>query len=141
MYEANSSGDGFGFLFFLLFIAIYVFCAYTQFRIAKKCGCDENAWWAYVPIMNTILLMDMAGKERWWFFLCLVPMVNIVIFAILWFEVAKAAGHDGWIGLLVLVPFLNIIGLCILAFSGRSGGGTEFPRSGQIDPQRLTKVG
>ena len=91
--------------------------------------------------MNTILLMDMAGKERWWFFLCLVPLVNIIVIAVVWFEVAKATGFDGWIGLFVLVPGLNLIALAILAFAGKSPAAGEILTSGQLDPKEYTPVG
>ena len=124
----------------LVMVALYAYCAFTQYRIARKVGCADNAWWAWVPILNTLLLMDMAGRERWWFFLCLIPLVNLVIFAVLWFDVARACGFDGWIGLLVLVPLLNFVALAILAFAGQPSSGGAFPQSGQIDPAKYQRV-
>ncbi|MFH1687000.1 MAG: DUF5684 domain-containing protein [bacterium] len=141
MYDPNPAAGLIGDFLLVAILGLYLFCAYTQYRIANKVGCSDNAWWSYIPIMNAILLMDMAGKERWWTFLCLVPLVNIIVFAVVWFEVAKACGFDGWIGLLVLLPGLNLIALSILAFAGGSSAQGETPRSGQIDPKKLTPVG
>jgi hypothetical protein len=143
MYDSTpADGGAFGLIFFAVMVGIYLFFAYMQWRIANKVGCADNAWWAFVPIMNTLLLCDMAGKERWWFFLALVPLVNIIVFAVLWFDTAKAAGFDGWLGLMVLLPFLNVIALAVMAFGGGSGTPPDsFPRSGQIDPSKYTRVG
>lgn len=143
MYDSNPAGSGaFGLLFFAIVLGIYLFVAYMQWRIANKVGCSANAWWSYVPILNTLLLCDMAGKERWWFFLTLVPLVNIIVFAALWFEIAKAAGFDGWLGLMILVPLINVIAMAIMAFGGGSGQAPDtLPRSGQIDPSKYSRVG
>jgi hypothetical protein len=89
--------------------------------------------------MNTFLLIKMAGKEWWWFLLGLVPLVNIVIFAILWIETAKAAGHSPIWGVLVLIPFLNFVAIGVMAFSGGTSG--PLPTSGQIDSREPTHVG
>jgi len=140
MYEASPNSDFVGSFVLLFVAAIYAYCAFTQYRIARKIGCAENAWWSWVPILNTLLLMDMAGRERWWFFLCLIPLVNVIVFAVLWFDVAKACGFDGWIGLLVLLPILNFIALAILAFGGRPSTDDSFPQSGQIDPAKYQRV-
>lgn len=143
MYDSNPAGGGaLGLILFAVIVGVYLFFAYMQWRIANKVGCAANAWWAYVPILNTVLLCDMAGRERWWFFLGLVPLVNIIVFAVLWFDVARAAGFDGWVGLLVLLPMLNVVAMAILAFGGGSDNSPDsFPRSGQIDPSKFSRVG
>ncbi len=142
MYDPNPAGGALGLVSFAVFIGVYLVLAYLQWRIANKVGCAGNAWWAYVPILNSVLLCDMAGKERWWFFLALIPLVNLIVFAVLWFEVAKAAGFDGWVGLLVLLPILNAVAMAILAFGGRPGSSLDsVRRSGQIDPSKFSRVG
>ena len=140
MYDSNPSGAMFGDIILLTMVALYAYCAFCQYRIAQNIGCSDNAWWAWIPIMNTLLLCDMAGKERWWFILCFIPLVNVIIFAVMWFEVARNTGFDGWMGLLVLLPLLNLVALGILAFAGQRAGGTDFPRSGQIDPAKYERV-
>jgi len=121
MYEYQSGTEAsLGIIPILAFVAIYAYVAFTQFKIAQKCGCSDSAWWAWIPIMNTFLLFKMAGKPNWWFVLCLIPLVNIFVFAVLWIETAKAIGQSALMGFLVLIPILNFIALGVLAFSGSS---------------------
>jgi len=121
MYEYQSGTEAsLGIIPILAFVAIYAYVAFTQFKIAQKCGCSDSAWWARIPIMNTFLLFKMAGKPNWWFVLCLIPLVNIFVFAVLWIETAKAIGQSALMGFLVLIPILNFIALGVLAFSGSS---------------------
>ena len=139
MYEPGYDGGGIGVVAWLAILAIYCYFAYSQYKIAQKVGCADQAWWSWIPIMNTFLLIKMAGKEWWWFLLALVPLVNIVIFAILWIETAKAAGHSPVWGVLVLIPFLNFVAVGVMAFSGGTSG--PLPTSGRIDSREPTHVG
>jgi hypothetical protein len=101
----------------ILFIAlgIYILMAFPLYTMGKKTG-STNAWFAFVPILNTILMLEIAGKELWWFILLLIPCVNIVVFVIVWMGIAEAMDKPGWLGVLMLVPVANIIVPFYLAF-------------------------
>ena len=114
MYEANSSAGGPSIVMWLVILGLYLYFAWTQYKIAQKVGCSDKAWWSFIPIMNTFLLVSMASKQWWWFFILLVPVVNIVAFAILWIEVAKATGQSPAWGVLMLIPFLNFVAIGIM---------------------------
>jgi signal peptidase I len=139
MYDPGYDGGGMGAVGWLLILGIYFYLTYSQYKIAQKVGCADRAWWAFIPIANTFLLIKMANKESWWFVLCLVPLVNIICFAILWMETAKAAGHSPLWGFLVLVPFLNFVAIGVMAFSGYSSD-VAMPMSGQIEKREPTQV-
>src|SRR5579863_2407004 len=66
-------------VFFLIAIAAYVYSALAFQTIAKKTN-TENAWWAWIPILNLILILNIAKKPIWWIILCFIPLVNLVIF-------------------------------------------------------------
>ena len=141
MNDPGFDGSGFGAIAWLIIIAVYFFFTFSQYKIAQKVGCADQAWWSFIPIANTFLLIKMANKEMWWVLLCLLPVINIIAFAILWMETAKAAGHSPIWGFLVLVPFLNFVAMGVMAFSGSASGGA-MPASGQIDTSRTpTHVG
>jgi hypothetical protein len=99
-----------GSLVFLLFIglAIYVYTALAVQTIAQKTN-TENPWLAWIPIANLILLLNIAKKPIWWIVLCLIPLVNIIIFIIVWMAVAEARGKPGWVGVLLIVPVLGAL--------------------------------
>ena len=50
-----------------LFVALvaYVFSAICLMKIAEKTG-TPNGWWAWVPILNVLLMISIAGKPMWW---------------------------------------------------------------------------
>jgi len=118
MYDYQPAPDaGLGLIPILFLLGIYVYFAFCQFKTAQKIGLHDCAWWAWIPIMNTFLLFRMAGKPAWWFILCLVPLVNLVVFAILWIEAAKAVRVSPVWGFLVLIPVINFVAIGIMAFS------------------------
>ncbi len=104
-------------LVFVVFaIAAYVYFALALQTIAKKTN-TENAWWAWVPILNAILMLNVAKKPVWWFILLLVPFVNIVIGIMVWMAIAEARGKPNWWGILLIVPLVGLIVPGYLAWS------------------------
>jgi uncharacterized membrane protein YhaH (DUF805 family) len=114
--------------------------SYAQFKLAQKVGCSNNAWWSFIPILNSLLLLQMARKPMWWFLLMLVPLVNIVIFAILWIDVAKAVGKSGFLGFCTLVPVVNLVTVGILAFTGSDNREGPFPPKSPSQPRQPQSV-
>ena len=94
--------------FVLLFVVFYVYMALALSTIAKKTN-TENAWLAWIPIINIILMLNIAKKPVWWIILCFIPLVNIVIMIIVWMAIAEARGKPNWWGILMIVPFVNLI--------------------------------
>ncbi len=104
-------------MFFLIFFAVfYVYTALALQTIAKKTN-TENPWLAWIPIANIILMLNIAKKPLWWFVLCLVPFVNIVILVIVWMAIAEARHKPNWWGILMIVPVANLIVPGYLAWS------------------------
>ena len=84
--------------------------------IAFKCA-KENAWFAFFPILDILLLLSLAGKPWWWTLLFFIPLLNILIFAIVFMGIAEARGKSSWSGLLMLIPGVNLLFLGYLTFS------------------------
>jgi hypothetical protein len=107
---------GFLVVFCVLMLVAYVYHALAIQTIATKTN-TENAWFAWIPILNIILMINIAKKPIWWIILCLIPLVNIVIFVILWMGAAEARNKPNWWGILIIVPVVNIIVPGYLAWS------------------------
>ena len=90
-----------------------------QYRIAHKTGQSDTAWWAFIPIANTFLLIRMADKPWHWFWFLLIPFANIFFFFKLWIDVARNCGQSGVWGFLVMIPLIQFLALFILAMSTR----------------------
>ena len=114
---AGVAAAGAAFLFMLvIFAAIYVYFALALVTIAKKTN-TENAWWGWVPILQIILMLNIAKKPVWWIILLLVPLVNLIIGIMVWMAVAEARGKPSWWGILLIVPVLGVIVPGYLAWS------------------------
>lgn len=88
--------------------AFYVYMALALQTIAQKTN-TENAWLAWIPIANTFLALMVAKKPLWWFILLLIPLVNIVMFIIIWMAIAEARAKPNWWGIMIIVPVMNLI--------------------------------
>lgn len=96
-------------MFFLIFaLAMYIYTSLALQTIAKKTN-TENAWMAWIPIINILLMLNIAKKPLWWIILCLIPLVNIVILIIVWMGIAEARNKPNWWGILMIVPLVNLI--------------------------------
>ena len=109
---------GFGMALFGLIVgaAVYVYFAICLMKIAKKTNTD-NAWFAWIPILNIILMLQIAKKPLWWFLLMFIPLVNVVISIIVWMKIAEATKKPEWLGVLMIIPVANVIIPGYLAFS------------------------
>lgn len=92
---------------FAVSLVMYVIIAFFLMKIAKKAG-RTDGWMAWIPILNIVLMIQIAGKAWWWIFLFLIPLVNIVLAFYIWIEIAKKMGKPGWYGVLMIVPLVNI---------------------------------
>ena len=115
--QDSSSSDGTlpalfagGMLLFVFVIAVaaYVYFALALSTIATKTN-TENAWLAWIPIANAVLMLNIAKKPIWWIVLFLIPLVSIVIAIIVWMGIAEARGKPNWWGILLIVPVVGLI--------------------------------
>jgi hypothetical protein len=97
-------------------IALYAVSAISLQTIGNKTGA-KNTWFAWVPILNMVLLLEIAGMDLWMIILFLVPCVNWVFFGYVWSQVAAERGKSELVGWLMLVPFIDLVIPPYLAFS------------------------
>ncbi len=117
---AGTTGDTIiGAYGWLVTIAYFLYVMVMQYKIAHRTGQADTAWWAFIPILNSILLIYMAGKPLKWFWLLLIPFVNLIAFFALWINVARNCGQSGFWGFSAMIPLVNLIALFVLAMSSR----------------------
>jgi len=68
---------GFFLFMMILVVVLYVIVALSLMRIAKRTN-TENAWFAWIPILNLILMLQIANRPMWWLVFFLVPFINVV---------------------------------------------------------------
>jgi len=106
------------FLFVIMFVlVIYVLMAVSLMKIANRTN-TPNAWFAWIPILNLVLMLQIAERPMWWLIFWFVPIVNIagiVLNFVIWIDIAKKLGKSAiWGVLAILIP---IIFMPYLAFS------------------------
>lgn len=106
-------------MFFVVIVVIlYVYSALAFMNIAKRTK-TPNAWLAWIPVGNLVLMANIA-KMHWWPVLLLIaffiPFVNILailtvyVFLIIWmWKICEARNKPGWWAVLVLIPFFGPI--------------------------------
>ena len=99
---------GFLLIFCVIMLAFYVYFSLALQTIAQKTN-TENAWLAWIPIVNVILMLNIAQKPIWWFILFLIPLVGIVMAIIVWMGIAEARNKPNWWGILMIIPVANLI--------------------------------
>lgn len=99
-----------------VFAVLYVVFAYPFYVMGQKTS-SEHPWFAFVPILNVVLMLEIGGLELWYIVLFFIPCVNIIVSVYAWMKVAEAMEKPSWVGLLSLVPFVNLVLPFYLAFA------------------------
>ena len=99
-----------------IMIVAYIYTALALQVIARKTH-TTNGWWAWIPILQIILSLNIAKKPTWWVVLCLIPIVNFVFLIMVWMAIAEARNKPSWWGILLIVPLVQFIVPGYLAWS------------------------
>jgi hypothetical protein len=91
----------------------YVFFAVCWMMIAKKTQHADLAWWAWVPVLNVLLVFKIANKPTWWIFLMLVPIVNFFAWLFACLSAAQVRGKGAFTG--ILASIIPVVGLPMMA--------------------------
>lgn len=102
-----------------VFIIAYIYFAIALQTIARKTQ-TEHGWWAWIPLLQIVLSIQVARRPVWWIVLCLIPFVNIVMFILVWMGIAEARKRPSWWGILLIVPVVNLIVPGLLAWTEKT---------------------
>lgn len=112
-----------GFFFLFIFAAFYIFFAFVFMALVKKTR-TENAWHAWIPILNLFLMVRIAKLQWWWGLIFILTMflpgigglVAMILSVFIWWKISEAVGKPGYWGVLMMLPFVNIVLICIMAW-------------------------
>jgi hypothetical protein len=100
----------------VFFLTYYVYMSICLMKIAKKTN-TENAWFAWIPILDLLLSLQIAKKPTWWIVWFFVPVANIIVYILAWMGISKTLGKQEWLGILMIISPINLIVQGYLAFS------------------------
>lgn len=122
MEESTSQAAwaGLGIAMFLVILvvslALYIFYCYCCKRICEKTGKDPGIL-IWIPIVNLIPLLQVAGLPVWLIILFFIPIANLVVAVMMWAKICTARGKSPWLVIMIFIPILNLIFIPYLAFS------------------------
>ncbi|HET8737224.1 MAG TPA: signal peptidase I [Pricia sp.] len=89
-------------IIFILFVQVIHF--FGTWKLYQKAG--RKAWEAAIPVYNAIVLMKIINRPTWWTVLLFIPIINLLMFPIIWIETIRSFGRnrlgETWLVMLTL---------------------------------------
>ena len=89
-------------IIFILIIQVIHFLG--TWKLYVKAG--RKAWEAAIPIYNAIVLMQIINRPKWWVILLFIPIINLLMFPVIWVETIRSFGRnsqlESWLVVLTL---------------------------------------
>lgn len=96
------------FVFFLLVQIVHFLGTWKLYEAAGR-----KRWEAAIPVYNAIVLMKIIGRPTWWTLLLFIPIINLIMFPVIWIETLRSFGKksslDTFIGLITFGFYLYYI--------------------------------
>ncbi|MEN9929029.1 MAG: hypothetical protein RLZZ231_950 [Bacteroidota bacterium] len=77
-------------LLFLLIIQVVHF--FGTWKLYIKAG--RKSWEAALPVYNAIVLMKIINRPTWWTILLFIPVINLILFPVIWVETLRSFGKN-----------------------------------------------
>ncbi|MFV0540157.1 MAG: signal peptidase I [Aestuariibaculum sp.] len=77
---------------FIFILIIQVVHGLGTWKLYGKAG--RQAWEAFVPIYNGVVLMKIINRPWWWVILLFLPIVNLIMFPVVWVETVRSFGKN-----------------------------------------------
>lgn len=96
---------------FIFFLVVQVVHFAGTWKLYEKAG--RKPWEAAVPVYNAVILMKIINRPPWWTILLFIPVVNLIMFPVVWVQTLKAFGKnsttDYILGILTLGLYIYVI--------------------------------
>ena len=77
---------------FIFFLVLQVVHYLGTWKLYEKAG--RKSWEAAIPVYNAIVLMKIINRPTWWTALLFVPVVNLIMFIVVWVETLRSFGKN-----------------------------------------------
>ena len=85
----------------IFFFVVQIFHGLGTWKLYIKAG--RKPWEAIVPIYNAIVLMKIINRPTWWVILLFIPVINLLMFPIIWIETARSFGKNSNVATILAV--------------------------------------
>jgi signal peptidase I len=77
---------------FVFFLIVQVIHFAGTWKLYENAG--RKRWEAAIPVYNAIVLMKIINRPTWWTILLFVPVVNLIMFPVVWVETLRSFGKN-----------------------------------------------
>jgi signal peptidase I len=116
------------FVFFLLVQIIHFLGTWKLYEAAGR-----KRWEAGIPVYNAIVLMKIIGRPTWWTLLLFIPIINLIMFPVIWIETLRSFGKKS-----SLDTFLGIITFGLYIYYVNYTQKLDYVVDRSIQPQNKT---
>lgn len=61
-------------------------------KLYQRAG--QNAWAAFVPVYNALVLFKILNRPWYWIFFIFLPVINCIMYPVIWVETARSFGKN-----------------------------------------------
>ena len=90
---------------FYFFIIIQIIHGLGTWKLYKSA--NFNPALSFIPIYNGIILLKIINKPWWWLILLFIPIVNLLIFPVIWVGTIKSFGKKSLLDIFLVVLTLG----------------------------------
>ena len=95
-------------IFILIIQVIHFLGTWKLYKIAGR-----KSWEAAIPVYNAIVLMKIINRPKWWVLLLFIPIINLLMFPVIWVETLRSFGKnsvlDSWLVVLTLGLYIYYV--------------------------------
>jgi signal peptidase I len=91
-------------ILFILIIQLIHFLG--TWKLYQKAG--RKAWEAAIPIYNAVVLMKIIKRPWWWVILLFIPIVNLIMFPVIWVETVRSFGKNSTLDTILAILTLGL---------------------------------
>ena len=77
---------------FIFFIIVQLVHFIGTWKLYVSAG--RKSWEAAIPVYNAIVLLKIIGRPTWWTVLLFLPIINLIIFPVIWVETLNCFGKN-----------------------------------------------
>ena len=93
------------YLWFVFFLAVQVIHFLGTWKIYESAG--RKRWEAAIPVYNAIVLMKIIGRPTWWTLLLFIPIINLIMFPVIWVETIRSFGKKSFLDTVLVIGTLG----------------------------------
>jgi signal peptidase I len=77
-------------LLFIIILQVVHFLG--TWKLYVKAG--RKSWEAIIPVYNAVVLLQIINRPKWWIILLFIPIINLLMFPIIWVETIRSFGKN-----------------------------------------------